>query len=165
MWPPAFRATTQGCPYKYNHLKSKDISMFNKLFSLIIIMGLCCSSALAAEPKGSSLADWIKVVQRKISKIVPKKIKPLSIGEAGIRGAKEDAPVKLYWKGKKSEETVTEEEMKEFKVAIDLIVKDDRAAAATVLEKFLKQYPSSVLIPDAKKMLDLLKVETTEEKR
>ncbi len=133
--------------------------MLNKLFSLIVIMGLCCSPALAAEPKGSSLADWVKVVQKKIARIVPKKIRPLSTGDAGMRGTKEDAAVKLYWKGKKSEETVTEEEMKEFKAAVDLIVKDDRDAAATVLEKFLKQYPSSALVPDAKKMLDLIKEE------
>jgi TolA-binding protein len=133
--------------------------MFTKLFSFIIITGLCCSPALAAEPKGSSLADWIKVVQKKISMIVPKKIQPLSSGESGIRGAREDAPARLYWMGKKSEEPVTEEEMKEFRTAVDLIVRDDRDAAATVLEKFLMQYPSSVLVPDAKKMLDLIKVE------
>ncbi len=137
----------------------RDVRMFTKLFSLIVIMGLCSSPALAAEPKGSSLADWIKVVQKKIAKIVPKKIQPLSTGEAGIRGTKEDASVKLYWKGKKSEETVTEEEMKEFKAAVDLIVKDDRDVAGTVLEKFLTRYPSSALVPDAKKMLDLIKVE------
>jgi TolA-binding protein len=128
-------------------------------------MGLCSSLAPAAEPKGSSLADWLKVVQKKIDKIVPKKIQPLSTGVAGIRGTKEDTSIKLYWKGKKSDELVTEEEMKEFKAAIDLIVKDDRAASITVLEKFLTQYPDSALIPDAKKILDLLKVETVAEKR
>jgi len=133
--------------------------VFNKLCSIVIITGLCCSPALAAEPKGSSLADWIKVVQKKIVKIVPKKIQPLSTGVAGIRGTKEDTSVKLYWKGKKSDEPVTEEEMNEFKSAIDLIARDDRAAAVTVLEKFLTQYPSSALIPDAKKTLDLLKEE------
>jgi TolA-binding protein len=136
--------------------------MFNKLFSIIIITVLCCLPALAAEPKGSSLADWHKVVKKKIAKIEPKKIQPLSFGEASIRGTKKDASIKLYWKGKKGDELVTEEEMKEFKVAIDLIDKDDRAAAVTVLEKFLTQYPSSALIPDAKKMLDLLKIETIE---
>ena len=140
----------------------RDIAMFNKLFSFIIIAGLCCSPALAAEPKGSSLADWLKVVQKKIDRIVPKKILPMNTGVAGMRGTKEDASVKLYWKGKKSDELVTEEEMTKFKSAIGLVVKDDRAAAVTVLEKFLTQYPSSALIPDAKKMLDLLKVETTE---
>jgi TolA-binding protein len=148
-----------------NYFSERVISMFTKLFSLIIIIGLCSSPALAAEPKGSSLADWIKVVQKKIDKIVPKKIQPLSTGASGIRGTKEDASVKLYWKGKKSDELVTEDEMKEFKSAVDLIVKDDRAAAVTVLEKFLKQYPDSALIPDAKKILDLLKVETVAEKR
>jgi len=136
--------------------------MFNKLFSLILITGLFCSPALAAEPKGSSLADWIKVVQKKIDKVVPKKIQPLSTDTAGVRGTREEASVRLYWKGKKRDETVTEEEMTKFKSAIGLVVKDDRAAAVTVLEKFLTQYPSSALIPDAKKMLDLLQAETTE---
>jgi TolA-binding protein len=136
--------------------------MFNKLFSLIIIAGLCCSPALAAEPKGSSLADWIKVVQKKIDKIVPKKIQPLSTDAAGIRGTREETSVKLYWKGKKRDEPITEEELKAFKAAINLIARDDRVAAVTSLEKFMTLYPSSPLIPDAKKMLDLLKVETTQ---
>lgn len=136
--------------------------MFNKLFALVMITGLCCAPALAGQPKGSSLADWLKVVQKKVDKIVPKKIPPMSTGAAGIRGTKEDASAKLYWRGKKSDEPVTEEEMKEFKAAIDLIARDDRAAAGSVLEKFLMQYPDSALIPDAKKMLDLLKAETPE---
>ena len=62
--------------------------MFNKLFSLIIITGLCCAPALAQEQKGPSLADWLKVIQKKIDKIVPKKIQPLSTGATGIRGDK-----------------------------------------------------------------------------
>jgi TolA-binding protein len=137
--------------------KNRDISMFNKLFSLILITGLCCSPALAQEQKGSSLADWLNVIQKKIDKIVPKKIVPLSTGVASIRGTKEDASVKLYWKGKKSDELVTEEEMTEFKDAIGLVTKGERADAITGLEKFLTQYPDSALIPDAKKTLDLVK--------
>ena len=131
--------------------------MFNKLFALVMITGLCCTAAVAQEQKGSSLADWLKTIQKKIDKIVPKKIVPLSTGVAGIRGTKEDASVKLYWKGKKSDELVTEEEMTEFKAAIDLVARGERAAAITGLEKFLTQYPDSALIPDAKKTLDLVK--------
>ena len=131
--------------------------MFNKLFALVMITGLCCTAAVAQEQKGSSLADWLKTIQKKIDKIVPKKIVPLSTGVAGIRGTKEDASVKLYWKGKKSDELVTEEEMTEFKAAIDLVARGERAAAITGLEKFLTQYPDSALILDAKKTLDLVK--------
>jgi TolA-binding protein len=122
-----------------------------------MITGLCCTAALAQEQKGSSLADWLKTIQKKIDKIVPKKIVPLSTGVAVMRGTKEDASVKLYWKGKKSDELVTEEEMTEFKASIDLAARGERAAAITGLEKFLTQYPDSALIPDAKKTLDLVK--------
>jgi len=139
--------------------------MFNKLFALIIITGLCCSAALAQEQKGLSLADWLKAVQKKIDRIVPKKIRPLSTGVAGIRGTKEDASVKLYWKGKKSEELVTEEEMTAFRSAIDLAARGERTAAIKGLEKFLTQYPDSTLVPDAKKTVDLVKAEATQDKK
>lgn len=142
--------------------------MYKKPLALIIIMiaGLCCTTAaLAEEAKGSTLAEWLKGIQKKIEKIVPKKTLPQSNVVAGVRGAKEDSSVKLYWKGKKGEEQVTEEEMTEFKTAIELVAKGERASAITGLEKFLAQYPDSALVPDAKKTLDLVKVEAKEEKK
>ncbi len=133
--------------------------MINKLFALIMITSLCCFAALAQEQKGSSLADWLTVIRKKIDKIAPKKIQPLSTGVAGIRGTREDATVKLYWKGKKKDEPVTEEEMSEFKMGIDLAGKGERTEAVKELQDFMKQYPDSALIPDAKKTLDLVKAE------
>jgi TolA-binding protein len=133
--------------------------MFNKLFSLIIITGLCCSPVLAQEQKGPSLADWLKMVQKKIDKIVPKKIQPLSTGAAGLRSTKEDASVKLYWKGKANDEPVTETELSAFKKGIDLAVKGERTEAVREIQEFMMQYPDSALIPDAKKTLDLVKKE------
>jgi TolA-binding protein len=139
--------------------------MFNKLSALIMITALFCTTSLAQEQKGLSLANWLKMVQKKMERIVPKKIQPLSAGVAGVRGARDDASVKLYWKGKKSDEPVTEEEMKAFKAAISLVARGERAAAVTGLETFLTRYPDSALIPDAKRTLDLLKVEVSEEKK
>jgi len=133
--------------------------MFNKLFSLIIITGLCCSPAIAQEQKGLSLADWLKVIQKKIDKIVPKKIQPLSTGVTGIRGTREDASVKLYWKGKMNDEPVTDAELSEFKKGIDLAAKGEPTEAVKELQEFMMQYPDSALIPDAKKTLDLVKKE------
>jgi TolA-binding protein len=133
--------------------------MFNKLFSLIIITVLCYSPALAQDQKGPSLTDWLKTIQKKIDKIVPKKIQPLSTDVAGMRGTTEDATVKLYWKGKKNDELFTEEEMSEFKKGIDLAVKGDRPEAVKGLQSFMKQYPDSALIPDAKRTLDLVKTD------
>ena len=133
--------------------------MFNKLFSLFIITALCCLPALAQDQKDPSLADWLKVIQKKIDKIVPKKIQPLSTGSTGIRRAKEDASVKLYWKGKMNDEPVTETELSAFKKGIDLAVKGERTEAAKELQEFMMQYPDSALIPDAKKTLALVKKE------
>jgi len=133
--------------------------MFNKLFSLIIISCLCCSPALAQEQKGPSLADWLKAIQKKIDRIVPKKIQPLSTGATGIRGTKEDASVKLYWKGKMNDEPVTDAELSAFKKGIDPAVKGERTEAVKELQEFMIQYPDSALIPDAKKTLDLVKKE------
>lgn len=133
--------------------------MFNKLVALIIIAGLCCSPALAQDQKAPSLAEWLKVVQKKIDKIVPKKIQPLSTGSTGIRGAKDDASVKLYWKGKMNDEPVTEIELLEFKKGVDLAVKGERTEAVKELQEFMLQYSDSALIPDVKKTLDLVKKE------
>jgi TolA-binding protein len=133
--------------------------MFNKLVALIIITGLCCTPALAQEQRGPSLADWLKTIQKKIDRIVPKKIQPLSTGETGMRGTREDASVKLYWKGKMNDEPVTEVELSEFKKGIDLAVKGERTEAIRELQEFMMHYPDSALIPDAKKTLDVVKKE------
>ncbi len=133
--------------------------MFNKLFAFIVITGLCCTAVPAQEQKGSSLTDWLTVVRKKIDKIVTKKIVPLSGRSEERRGTKEEASVRLYWKGEKSDEPVSEEEMTDFKTSLGLAARGEQAAAITGLEKFLTQYPDSALIPDAKKTLDLVRAE------
>ncbi len=134
--------------------------MPKKLFSCLMIIGLCCATTvLAQEQKSSALSDWLKAIQKKIEKILPRKEIATSTGVAGVRGAKQDSQVKLYWKGRKGESAVTEEELGKFKSSVELAGKGDRAGAAKGLEEFMKQYPDSALIPDAKKTLDLVKAE------
>lgn len=134
--------------------------MYKKLPVLIIVIGMCCSAAVAQEREnkvGPRISEWLKSLQQKIALIAPKKAVPQTTSVAGVRGAKESASTKLYWKGKKGEEAVTEAELSEFKEGLDLAAKGDSAAAITELEEFLKQYPDSALVPDAKKTLDMVK--------
>ena len=136
--------------------------MVKKLFALSMIVGLCCTVTLAQEHEkkvGPTITEWLKGLQQKIAQIVPKKSVPQSTIVAGVRGAKENASTKLYWKGKEGAEPVTEEEVSEFKKGIDLAAKGERSQAVKVLQEFMKQYPDSALIPDAKKTLDLIKAE------
>jgi TolA-binding protein len=124
------------------------------------MLALCFTAAPAQEKKESGLSSWFKDLQKKIDVIAPRKSLSVSTGVAGVRGAKDDSSRgKLYWKGKKGEEPVTEEELKEFKEGISFAEKGDSASAIKELEEFMKQYPDSAFIPDAKKSLDLLKAE------
>jgi TolA-binding protein len=136
--------------------------MLKKLFALSMIVGLCCTVALAQEQGkkvGPSISEWLKGLQQRIALIVPKKSAPQNTIVAGVRGTKENSATKLYWKGKKGDEPVTEEEMLEFKKGIDLAAAGERTGAMKVLQEFMKQYPDSALIPDAKKTIDLVKAE------
>jgi len=142
--------------------------MIKKLFSLVLIFGMCCAVAAAQEQEkktGPTISEWLRSIQNKIAQIVPKKSVPLVTGVAGVRGAKEDATVKLYWKGKTGDEPVTEEELLKFKASVDLAGKGDKAGSIKALDDFMKEYPGSALIPDAKKTLDLVKAEPMTEQK
>jgi len=117
-------------------------------------MALAQEQERKADP---SIAEWLKVLEKKLEQIVPNKSVPLSTVIAGARGANEDSRPKLYWKGKKGDEAVTEEELTKFKSAIAAVKNGDSTGAIKDLAEFMKQYPDSALIPDAKKTLDLVK--------
>jgi TolA-binding protein len=136
--------------------------MYKKISALVLIFGLCAAMAAAQETqekKSSGLSDWLRDIQKKVEQIIPKKSLPVTTGVAGVRGAKEDSQVKLYWKGKKGDESVTEGELAKFKAGIDLAAKGDKQASIKELEDFMKQYPDSPLIPDVKKTMDMVKAE------
>lgn len=136
--------------------------MYRRL-SILCLMLTLCGSALAQDQReqsqGPTISEWLKGLQKKIEQIIPKKSLTVTTGVAGVRGAKEEGQARLYWKGKKGDEAVTEEELIRFKAAIDLAASADRASSVKELEEFMKQYPDSALIPDAKKTLDLVKAE------
>lgn len=134
--------------------------MIRKSIIVFSMLVLCLTTASAQEKKESGVSSWFKELQKKIDIIAPRKNLSVSTGVAGVRGAKEDSTKnKLYWKGKKGDEAVTEDELKEFKEGVVLAEKGDNTGAIRELEEFMKQYPDSALIPDAKKSLDLLRAE------
>lgn len=134
--------------------------MYRKPLIMVLFVVLCLTATAGmsgAKKKGSSgLSAWLTSIQKKISGIMPKKSLEMSTSVAGIRGSKEQARSKLYWKGKKGKESVTEAELTKFKAAVDLALKGDQAASAKELKDFMKLYPDSAMIPDAKKTLDMV---------
>ena len=135
--------------------------MNRKSLVLLVVVSLFGALAVAgAEEPGASRSTfslWLKGLQRKIAKIIPRETSPMTTTVAGVRGAKEDGKRKLYWKGKAGDDPVTEEELGAFRGCIELADKGDSKAAAQQLEAFMKNHPDSALIPDAKKTLSLLR--------
>ena len=124
------------------------------------VFALCVTAVPAQEKKESGFSSWFKDLQKKIDVIAPRKSLSVSTGVAGVRGAKDDSGrSKLYWKGKNGEEPVTEEELAEFKEGLAYVEGGKKDEAIHEFEEFLKQFPDSALVPDAKKSLDVLKAE------
>ncbi len=138
------------------------------ILTVLVCLSLTMALAQAQEQQkkfNPGTSEWLKSLEKKLEKIVPRKSVPQSPGVAGARGGKEDSPVKLYWKGNKDDEAVTEEELTQFKSAVGAAEKGDRSGAIKKLEEFMKQHPDSALIPDAKKTHDMVKAEGKEEKK
>jgi TolA-binding protein len=136
-----------------------------RVLSIALMLILFVCPAAAQERKGSALNEWLKVLQQKMTQIVPQKAASPGAGLSDARAQTEDPLFKLYWKGRKADEPVTEEELTELRKALDLAAKGDRAGAVKGLDEFMKRYPDSALVPDAKKTMDLAKVEVSAEKR
>jgi hypothetical protein len=140
-----------------------------KFIMTFMLVVLCAAAGAAgqdqAKTQSPGFAEWLKGLQQRIAQIVPKRTVPMSTGVAGVRGAKEDGHIKLYWKGKQGQDAVTEEEMGKFKACVDLAATGDRDSSLKQLEEFMKQYPDSALIPDAKKALDMVRAEPQPEEK
>lgn len=139
--------------------------MIRRAIIAFSLLALCVATAAAQEKKEAGLSSWLRDLQKKIDLVSPRKAPTVTTGVAGVRGAKDDSngKSKLYWKGKKGDEPVTEEELKEFKEGLALADAGKNAEAIHELEEFMKQYPDSALIPDAKKTMDLMKAEAAAE--
>jgi TolA-binding protein len=140
--------------------------MIRTFIITIGMLALCAGTAPAqkAEQKESGYSSWFKDLQKKIDVIAPRKSLSVSTGVAGVRGAKDESgKAKMYWKGKKGDEPVTEEELKEFKEGLDYAEAGKKDEAIHEFDEFLKQHPDSALVPDAKKSLDMLRAEVKAE--
>lgn len=137
--------------------------MIKKLVITLSMLVLCVAAApaqQAQEKKESGLSSWLRELQKKIDVLSPRRMPTVTTGAAGVRGAKDDSTgTGLYWKGKENEEPVTEGELQEFRKGLALAEAGKRAESIHELEEFMRRYPDSALIPDAKKTTDLMKAE------
>lgn len=136
--------------------------MFRRIIGVLAILALCSGAAIAQEKREqqeSGLGAWLRNMRHKLDIVNPRKTLPVSTGVAGVRGAKDQSKAKLYWKGKQSDDQVSEAELTALKAAVELAEQGDHTGAAKGCAAFLEQFPDSALVPDAKRTLDLVKAE------
>ena len=103
----------------------------------------------------SAISAWLKSTAYKL-KAISKAEKPRTTAVVGVKGAeqttKED---ELYWKESPSKD----EEIKRLTEAYDAADKGNKDEALIKLEGFVKDYPKSPLVKDAKAGIEALKAE------
>ena len=103
----------------------------------------------------SSINSWLKSMAYKL-RVISKVEKPQQTAVAGVKGAEQTAAEdELYWKESPSKD----EEIKRFTEAYDAASTGDKDAALIRLEGFVKDYPKSPLVKDARAGIDALKAE------
>lgn len=117
------------------------------------LLALALAVGAFAGEKKWTLSDWLRDLDARIRKVQDKN-KNRKSAVAAVRGAKVKPSTKLYWKGEKAE--VTDEELSEFKAAVDLAQSGDGEAARAALDAFVKKHPGSALKADVEETRSLL---------
>jgi hypothetical protein len=126
---------------------------------LISLALLFAFNTAYAAPVGGG--DWrsyyqnlLKGLKSKVQKTLESKNRVSAV--AAVRGAKQGSDAEaLYWKGGVSEKAREKlaEEKKVLTEAVQLIVEGSTPEGKAALEKFIKDYPESLYVPDAREAL------------
>lgn len=147
----------------------------NKTILAVMLFSFCAGAAVAEEKapaqegtrqtkvrqEKSSWKSWYnnfyKGLRSKMQRKFESKTRVSAV--AAVRGSKtgRDAS-ELYWKGGVSEQArkKAETERKALGDAVELVVNGDTVSGREALEKFIKDNPDSVYVPDAREALEML---------
>ncbi len=123
----------------------------------VLLTALIACGAAAAEKD-----DFWGVLQGKLQKVTPGKKSVATTAVGGVRGARNDSPEDVYWKGREKEKPVAEEELRKFNQALETKLKGDNEKALALFEEFLSAYPQSALRIEGLQAVEKIKQESAE---
>jgi len=129
--------------------------MKKQLLTLALLFSV--NVGYAAESGTSWYENLMKGLKTKVQKKLESKNRVSSV--AAVRGARQGGDARaLYWKGGVSEaaQKKLEAERKQLNDAVQLVLDGDNKGARTAFEKFIKDNPESVFLPEAKESLEKL---------
>ena len=109
-----------------------------------------------AEAQAPDLAHYLQQLQLKLDHAAQRANQPSAGGSSvvGVRGAAQEPLSKqLYWKGKKPDMTLTTDEIKAARAAVEQARAGQTQQAVVSLKAFDEKYPKSALKPDVDETL------------
>ncbi len=129
----------------------------------LMIAGFAYLAGAEDKKPDAALAQYLEQLQTKLDHTARRVNQPGSEGSSvvGLRGSKQESASKqLYWKGKQGRESVTPEEIRAFRSAVEQARAGKNADAVTSLKAFQEKYPKSALLPDVQETLAHLNTPT-----
>lgn len=120
------------------------------------------SVVYSADSGNSWYENLMKGLKTKVQKKMESKNRVSAV--AAVRGAKQGSDARaLYWKGGVSDaaQKKLEAEKKQLTDAVQLVLDGDTKGAKAAFEKFIKDNPESVFLPEAKEALEKLPVNSS----
>jgi hypothetical protein len=115
-------------------------------------------SVVLAGQDGKGDGFW-SALRSKLEKVTPTRKSTATTAVGGVRGAKNDEAVDIYWKGKNKRAEIGEDELEKFNLAVECRLKGENKLAQKHFEEFLHDYPNSTLRPEGLQAIEKLKEE------
>lgn len=115
-------------------------------------------SVVLAGQDGKGEGFW-NALRSKLEKVTPTRKSTATTAVGGVRGAKNDEAVDIYWKGKNNRAEIGEDELEKFNLAVECRLKGDNKLAQKHFEEFLQDYPNSSLRTEGLQAVEKLKAE------
>jgi TolA-binding protein len=122
-----------------------------RLISLFVLLGIVMATPVQVSAADQELSLWERL-RKKIELLTPKKKLSTTTAAGGVRGSLADAD-DVYWKGEAGQLAIDEAELTAFTNAISLVDAGKTEEAKGAFSEFIKQYPQSSLLTDAKAAL------------
>ena len=128
-----------------------------KKILLTLALLFSVNAVYAADSGGSWYENLMKGLKTRVQKKLESKNRVSAV--AAVRGAKQGGDARaLYWKGGVSDaaQKKLDAERKQLTDAVQFVLDGNTAGAKTGLEKFIRDNPESVYLPEAKEALERL---------
>ncbi len=125
------------------------------LTALVVLLLMAIPVTGQCAPASDQGGFWAQL-KNKLEGFAPQKKATVTTAVGGVRGSKDKSADTLYWKGESTLQEIAEDELTAFQQACQSADAGDATKALGQFEEFIRIYPQSVLISDARQAINRL---------